>query len=48
MTPQNASQMIAATSNQSVRKDRVIPISAMGFNAATTEIIRVQAGGAQK
>ncbi len=44
MTPHNASQMIVATSNDVVRKDRVIPIHGMGFNAATTEIIRVQAG----
>lgn len=42
MTPQNASQMIAATSNKNMREDRIIPIHAMGFNAATTEIIRVQ------
>lgn len=45
MTPQNASQMIAATSNKNTRQDRIIPIHAMGFNAATTEIVRVQASG---
>ncbi len=43
MTLINASQTIAAASNDIARRDRIIPISAMGFNAATTEIIRVQA-----